>query len=56
MYYRLWIDAAFQPMSPATHTASTTTAVVVVSPPAAVAKACLPKFKFKGDVTSCVPF
>ena len=59
MDYRRRIDAALQPTSLATHTASTIPAVVVASPPAAVAKPRLPKLnlvKFKGDVTSWVPF
>ena len=42
MDYRCHIDAALQPTSLATHTASTIPAVVVASPPAAVAKPCLP--------------
>ena len=58
--YKRRIDVALQPLSAgAPHTVSTTPAVVVASPPGAVAKTRLPKLslaKFKGDVTAWVSF
>ena len=59
MDYKRRIDVALQPPSVAPHTVSTTPAVVVASPPGAVAKTRLPKLslaKFKGDVTAWVSF
>ena len=65
MDYRHWIDAALQLMSLATHTASTIPPVAVASPPAAVAKPCLPKLNssfsislkyVKHKMASCMAF